>query len=246
MIRKNISFILVFIVLCSFPFLNVFAEETATVYNETTLKEAISNHDITKIVLSEDIETHEKINITRDLAIDGNNHTIRYAGTFKGTTDKTIWDSIYVIQVYLANVTIKDIKLTGGNAGLLVNGANVKLEGNIDLSGNGWGGIEIAKGIGVTDTPKLELDSTTKITNSDETTKKPTIWVPDDTNGALMEVDGKEISLEAGAEFSIAKVEDMFNLNPETGDMTIWFGIMGGIAIVALGYAIKTLKDLKL
>ena len=239
---KIIGFIL--ILLAFIPFINVNAA-SATVYNEETLKEAIKNRDIDTIALSSNIETHEKINITRDLTINGNNHSITYVGTFKGGNDKTVWDSIYVIQVYRAKVTIKDIKLTGGNAGLLVNGAEVKLEGKIDLSDNGWGGIEVAKGIGVTDTPKLALDENTQLVNTSETSKKPTIWVPDDTEGATIIVDDVAKVLEPGTELEIEEYQELFDINPETNDSIVWFSIIGLMGFITLGFSLKKLKTIK-
>ena len=61
------------------------------------------------------------------MTIDGNGYTMKYVGTFgqAGSTDNTTWGGIYWLQVYNTNATIKDIKLTGGNAALLVNGSNV-------------------------------------------------------------------------------------------------------------------------
>ncbi len=242
MVNKKIFYV-IFMLLAFIPFINVNAA-SATVYDEDTLKAAIGNRDIDKISLSEDIQTHEKINITRDLSIDGNNHTIRYSGTFKGGNDKTVWDSIYVIQVYRANVTIKDIKLTGGNAGLLVNGAEVKLEGKIDLSGNGWGGIEVAKGIGVTDTPMLALDKKTELINTDETPNKPTIWVPNDTEGAVLMVGNIKKIIEPDTKLEIEEYQELFNINPETGDKIIWYSIFGLIGFITLGLSIKKLNKL--
>ena len=242
--KHNRLFMFIFMLIAFIPFIDVFAA-SVTVYNEETLKAAIANRDIDQIALSENIETHEKINITRDLTIEGNNHSITYVGTFKGGKDKTVWDSIYVLQVYLANVTIKDIKLTGGNAGLLVNGGEVKLEGTIDLSGNGWGGIEVAKGIGVTATPKLELTEKTELINKDETSKKPTIWVPDNTEGATLIVGDVEKVLEAGEELTIEEYQELFDINPETGDLIVWTSILGLIGFTTFGISLSALKKLK-
>ena len=243
MIKKHTGILVVILMLLTiFPFIKVEALESATVYNEDTLKEAIKNEDIDLIVLSEDIETHEKINITRDLSIDGANHTIKYAGTFKGGNDNTVWDSIYVLQVYKCNVTIKDIKLTNGNAGLLVNGGKLKLEGKIDLSGNGFGGMELGKGVGVTETPYLEMDKDTDIVNTTETENKPTLWVPDDTEKARVVVDGKDVTFNAGDELMLTKIEEIFDMNnPETGDALLIFGVLGLIGLITLGFGLREL-----
>ncbi len=243
MIKKHTGILVVILmVLAMIPFLKVQALESATVYNEETLKAAIKNEDIDLIVLSEDIETHEKINITRDLSIDGANHTIKYAGTFKGGSDNTVWDSIYVLQVYKCEVTIKDIKLTNGNAGLLVNGGRLKLEGKIDLSGNGFGGMELGKGVGVSETPYLEMDKDTDIVNSTESDNKPTMWVPDDTERARVVVDGKDVTFKAGDELLVAEIEEIFDMeNPETGDMFLVFGVVGLLGLITLGFGLREL-----
>ncbi len=243
MIKKHTGILVVILmVLAILPFVNVQALESATVYNEETLKAAIQNADIDTIVLSEDIETHEKINITRDLTLDGANHTIKYAGTFKGGSDNTVWDSIYVLQVYKADVTIKNIKLTNGNAGLLVNGGRVKLEGKIDLSGNGFGGMELGKGVGVTQTPYLELDKDTDLVNTTESYERPTVWVPDDTEKARVVVDGKDVTFKAGDELSISEFEEIMEMNnPETGDTILLFGVLGLVGLISLGFGLREL-----
>ena len=140
---KNIC--LFILLLTCFMITNVNAL-SKTVKNQEELKSALNNKDIDTIILDSDINTTEKINITRPIYLDGKNHTIKYVGKFGESDDFTVWAGIYVLQVYKTTATIKDIKLTGGNAGLLINGSVVKLEGIIDVSGNGFGGIELGKG----------------------------------------------------------------------------------------------------
>ena len=237
--------VLILMVISIFPFVNVNAETSATVTNQQTLKEALANNDIDTITLSEDIETTEKINITRTVTIDGKGHTIKYVGTFgpSASNSNTVWGGIYVLQVYKVNATIKDIKLTGGNAGLLVNGGNVRLEGTIDVSGNGFGGIELGKGAGVTSAPELEMTSKTKLVNTTENEDKPTVWAPEDTDDAIIEVDGVEHELKPGEEISIAEYQEIFNLenNPETGDLLIWFAIIGLVGFITIGITLRNL-----
>ena len=133
-----------------------------------------------------DIETTHKINVTSDKVIDGNGYKITYVGTFNGgSSDNTVWGSdaeapydggVYVIQAYNANVTVKNITLTGGNVGLSANGADLTLEGTIDVSGNGFGGIELTKGAAPTlAVPSLTINNAT-IVNTTETDKLPTLW----------------------------------------------------------------------
>ena len=149
---KNFGKVLTILLLAIFiiPVIQVEAkEDTITVNNQQELKDALANDEISTIILGQDIETTEKINIMRPVTIDGNHKTIRYTGTFGSSqsSDNTVWGGIYVLQVYRTSATIRNIKLTGGNAALLINGSTVKLEGTIDVSGNGFGGIELGKAI---------------------------------------------------------------------------------------------------
>ena len=176
--NKKIS-ILSFIIftLLLIPNMIVHAETELVVKNQDELKQALKNAEITTIVLGEDIETTEKINITRPVTINGNNHTIKYVGTFgsKASKDNTVWGGIYVLQVYKTSATIKNIKLTGANAALLVNGSKVNLEGTIDVSGNGFGGIELSQGKNVDETVKLTLSDDINIINTTENANTPTM-----------------------------------------------------------------------
>lgn len=150
--------------------LKIEVKDTKEVSNEAELLAALKNDKIKEIKLKNDIETKAKVNVTRNVAIDGQNHTITL-----NNGDKTKWGGNYVLQAYKSNVTIKNIKLKGGNAALLVNGSNVTLEGTIDVSDNGFGGIELTKGSGVTETPSLTLKNATLV-NTTEAYKLPTVW----------------------------------------------------------------------
>lgn len=168
------------------PVMNVHAEGTITVTTEEELFDAVENSDATTIILGNDIDITKKLNVTRSLTIDGANHTLRYAGTFKdGSTNNQVWGSnnpapynggVYVIHVYNTTATIKDITLTGGNAALNVNGSDVTLTGSIDVSGNGFGGIEVGKGQAVTNKPILNFENAT-LKNDTESATTPTLWV---------------------------------------------------------------------
>ena len=141
---------------------------------------------VSSVKLTADIKITHKINVTTDKVIDGDGHKIIFAGEFNdGKQDNTVWGSndaypynggVYVIQAYNANVTIKNITLTGGNVGLGINGANVTLEGTIDVSGNGFGGIELTKGAAPTlSVPSLTMNNVTLV-NSSESKTTPTLW----------------------------------------------------------------------
>ena len=232
--------------ICLINFIPVQALESKSVSNQTELKEALANENIEVIVLANDIETTEKINITRPVIIDGNNKTIRYVGTFGSSQskDNTIWAGIYVLQVYKTTATIKNIKLTGANAALLVNGSNVKLEGTIDVSGNGFGGIELGKGKDVTTSPHLSLDSINQIINTTETENAPTLWTPIDTEGAILEVAGVKYTLKANEEFSLLELNKYFSQeeNPETSvsfPKTSFLFLFSSIILLGIGLKLK-------
>ena len=152
-------------------------ENKKTVKTVQELLDALNDDTISTIILGDNIETTQKINILRDVTIDGNHKSLTYTGTFgkEASSSNTVWGGIYVLQVYTSKVTIKDIKLTGGNGGLMVNGGDATLIGDIDVSGNGFGGIEVSMGSNVTTAPSLVFENATLI-NDSESDAVPSIW----------------------------------------------------------------------
>lgn len=226
-------FIVLLVALTIIPISDVSAK-SVTVNNQTELKDAIEDSSISTITLGSNIETTEKINITRTLTIDGNGNTMKYVGTFgkNASTENTTWGGIYLLQIYTTEATIKDIKLTGGNAALLVNGSKVTLEGTIDVSGNGFGGIELGQGSGITTIPHLKLVNGAKIVNTTESENKPTLWVPEDTSSAILEINGVKKTLTSGMELTLNEIAELFAIkeNPDTSDsiiITIILGLSG-------------------
>lgn len=168
------------------PFMEVNAAEPVEVTTADELYNYLEGSEVTEVKLMNDIETTHKINVTSDKIIDGNGYKITYVGTFSdGKKNNKVWGSnaeapydggVYVIQAYDANVTIKNITLTGGNVGLSANGANLTLEGKIDVSGNGYGGIELTKGASSTlSVPSLTMNNVTLVNDSESSTT-PTLW----------------------------------------------------------------------
>jgi phage host-nuclease inhibitor protein Gam len=155
----------------------------ANVKDLEEFKAALADASKSLINLTADFTTTEKILVSRDdVTINGNNKTITFTG------DETGWQGNYVLHVYKATgVTIKDIKLTGGDAALLVNGSEVTLTGAIDVSGNEFGGIESSKGVGVEKDPKLTVTGAT-FTNTSEAYGLPTIW-EDQITGTVVVAD---------------------------------------------------------
>ena len=246
--KKISKFLLLFVLtitLCTT--LNVKAATSKTVNNQAELKDALNDSNISTIILGSDIETTEKINILRDVTIDGNNKTIKYIGTFgsSNSSDNTVWGGIYVLQVYKSNVTLKNIKLTGGNAGLLINGGHATFVGKIDVSGNGFGGIELGKGSGVTEAPKLTLTDDAEIINTTESTDKPTLWVPDDTTGAVVEIGNTEFELNPGVELSLDEINELEESleNPETSDSLLLNIFFLSIFVILSSYAFNKILN---
>ncbi len=149
----------------SFAFLSLptFAS-AADVATFDELKAALSDVSTTTITITTDISTPEKLLINRPLTIIGGGHTVSFSPSNAG------WNGNYVFHVYgTSDVTISDIKLTAGDAGLLVNNSTVTLTGSIDVSGNEFGGIESSNG------SVLTVSGAT-LTNSTESYRLPTAW----------------------------------------------------------------------
>ncbi len=244
---KNLKKIFLLFLLMFIPTMLVHAESSTIVNNEEELLEALQNTDIKTIVLNKDINTTQKINITRPIYLDGNGHTMKYVGTFgkDNSKDNKVWGGIYVLQVYKTNATIKDIKLTGANAGLLINGSEITFEGTIDVSGNGFGGIELSQGKNVEETSKLSVKDGGNIVNKDETKETPTLWVPEDSKDAVVVMNGIKQIIDSGKEVSLSEISELFDLakSPQTGDnVTLYYGL-SLISIISL--AIVSLKMYK-
>lgn len=220
------------LVITFIPNTNVYAATEKTVSSQKELKEAIADKDISVIKLSGNIETTEKITTTRPVTIDGNGHTIKYVGTFgkEESKNNTVWGSIYILQAYKTTLTLKDIKLTGGNAAVLANGSTIRLEGKVDVSGNGFGGIELSQGKDVTETAKLVFADGSKLINTTEGKNKPTLWVPSDSDDAIIVMNGISQTIKSGEELTLAEIEELFEddveQNPPTGDfITLYIGL---------------------
>lgn len=90
------------------------------------------------------------------------------------------WNGVYGVQVYnVENVTIANFTGSGGDAALLVNGSVVTLSGTIDVSGNEFGGIEVARGTDAVRNGSLNISSVNTWVNATEAVFNPTIWVVD-------------------------------------------------------------------
>lgn len=151
------------------------------------LIDALDDPTKSTINITKDIETTEKLLVSRPVEVNGGGKTI----IFKGDTEG--WQGNYVFHAYTTQgVTIRDIKLTGGDGGLLINGSEVTLTGTVDVSGNEFGGIEVSKGVNVTETSKLNVTKA-ELVNETEEYGLPTIW--EDSGDVKVEgFDGKKIT----------------------------------------------------
>ena len=146
-----------------------------------------------------------------DITLDGNDHTLTFGEGIKDgiqvvmaqnvvirelnvqMQDETNkWNGSYGIQAYESTVTLKDVAVTGADAAVLVNGAEVTLEGIVDVSGNEFGGIEVAKGAEATTMPKLKGSIENLKNDSEAVTGKPTVWIDkvSELTGAVVEIPG--------------------------------------------------------
>lgn len=177
----------------------VFKNNSVVVETLAELKQAIAEEK-TQIRLAADIvDITETITIPYDVDFKGAGHKLAFkdiqktadtasglviSGDFSNITDLIIemdakegWQGNYGLQVYGAQyVSITNYIGTKADAALLVNGANVSLHGEIDVSGNEFGGIEVSKG----KNPDLEnglLEVYGIVRMKDEAMDKPVIWV---------------------------------------------------------------------
>ena len=174
-------------------------EKPTEVATEEDLKQAIANGD-KEVKLTDNITVASgNLNLGTTEHFDGNGKTISFGTTGQNlvsshsgtiienvTVENTVatedWSSTYGIQCYNGDYTIKNVTAKGGNAGILVNSANVTFEGTIDVSGNKFGGIEVSK----SSNPKLpnatlNVNGAT-IVNTTEEYGKPTIWTDGEGN----------------------------------------------------------------
>ena len=159
----------------------------ANVTNVAELEHALQTNLEVINLLEGTYETDHVIVVGRNVTINGNGNTISYVGE-TGSWSGGSGDN-YVLQVYNAEVTIKDLGFTGASAGLLVNASKVTLEGTIDVSGNVFGGIEVSKGVAESlGDSQLTISNTAKIINTTEAYAEPTIWI-DGTNATVVGAD---------------------------------------------------------
>lgn len=105
--------------------------------------------------------------VLENVVIDGN------------VADPTVWGSHYGLQVFRGKVSVKNLKSYGSNGGIIVNSSELSIAGNIDVSDNGFGGIEVSKsGTTSSESPGvLIIEAGTLLINRTEAPGLPTIWI---------------------------------------------------------------------
>ena len=173
-------------------------EKPTEVATEEDLKQAITEGK-KEVKLTDNISVPSgNLTLGEVEHFDGNGKTITFGTTGQNlvalkdatienvTVENTVatedWSSTYGVQCYNGTYTLKNVTTKGGNAGILVNSANVTFEGTIDVSGNKFGGIEVSK----SSNPKLpnatlNVNGAT-IVNTTEEYAKPTIWTDGEGN----------------------------------------------------------------
>ena len=184
----------------------------AEAHDEVSLRAALANEKASVVNLAADISAQTTIEITRPVTLNGQGHTIltpltaknilvlkpggapitrgrisNLALAFEGGGAPESWQSAYALQIYRSsNIVLENVSAQYGNAGILVNGSSVSLEGTIDVSNNSFGGIEVSKGENVEQEPSL-LSNGAVLTNTTEVNGKPTVWT-DRTDAAAVRV----------------------------------------------------------
>lgn len=170
------------------------------------LNDALENADADDtITLSKNFEgtSDETIEITKPVTIEGNGATLKFSEKINSKenarnglliqadgvvindltvemTNEDKWQGLFAVQVFDATgVKLKNFTGTKADAALLVNSSEVKLEGNIDVSGNEFGGVEVSETNteGVDNAPALDVTSAILVNESESFKEKlPTIW----------------------------------------------------------------------
>ena len=175
--------------------LTVEEQTSAVVTSEAEFNDAVANEAITTITIADDFEVSSTLTIDRAVAVDGDGHTIAVAGTVTGTgllitgdnvsvTDLTVdaaSNLVQAIQAYRAeNIILSGVTAkNAGKSGIMVNGSTVTVE-DVTTSGNGWHGINVDQGSGVTEAAILTVSGTSSHLESG-----PAIYIDDTAKGSV-------------------------------------------------------------
>ncbi|WEK54687.1 MAG: S-layer homology domain-containing protein [Candidatus Cohnella colombiensis] len=174
--------------------------ESAYVATEAALRAALAETNVYNVYITADINNiSSTIVIDRHVTINAGSHKLTFSTDFTGRPagqrqgilvqadsvsinnlevvipSATGWNGVYGVQAYDSEVAFSNYKGSGADAALLVNGSTVTLTGTTTVSGNEFGGIEVAKGTAAVKESVLTLAG--PLVNTDEAYGKPTIWV---------------------------------------------------------------------
>ena len=83
------------------------------------------------------------------------------------------------------------------------------------------------------------------IINTTESADKPTIWVPADTNGAVIEIGNTEFELNSGEELTLDEINELEESieNPETSDSLLLNIFFLSIFVILSSYAFNKILN---
>lgn len=157
------------------------------VATEEELIAAVKNADVKNINLTTSIKLTKTLKMAREgIVLDGHGYKVTMSGTGKaieatksatlknlfieGASDPATWSSGYALHLYGAEFVVENVTLTKMNAAMFCNKATVTLKGKVDMSGNGFGGMEVSA-------DKAILRIQGDLLNTTEKYEKPTMWV---------------------------------------------------------------------
>ncbi len=183
--------------------------ETATtskiggVSTERELLAKLNDQSVTNIQLRSDIAMSSQLVIDRPVTITGNGKSLTFAGkdsselsarvmiasnnvTLDDVGVKTVENTAvhaagYGIVISGADgVTLNRVAVSGAKTGIQVNSSKVKMTGAIDISGNGFAGIEVStskSGQLASTSPSLDVSSATLVNRDEDFTSHPTMMI---------------------------------------------------------------------
>lgn len=152
------------------------AEDTYTKVSTTEeFLDAIKREE-PKIYLTDTITVNEKVNINYDLDLKG--YAEPYGSSvkiiFEGDTEG--WQGNFILHFYKSKSQVKDISFRGGDAAILVNGSNVKIDGRVEFDSHEFGGIEVSRGKDVIEKGVLNFGDQIDISYYSENYENPLVW----------------------------------------------------------------------
>lgn len=136
---------------------------SVTTFNE--LKSAINNPKVKTIQITKDMKITETLKVSSEKHINGNGYTLTAELRGKGNNS-------YALEFDKTTGSVTNIKITGAEAAISIEGSAVTLSGTIDVSGNKVAGIIVLKS--AKHQPKLDITNAALL-NTDEANNKPTI-----------------------------------------------------------------------